>query len=708
MAEFLSNKFLTTSPLFLWTIFQRNTSGFIFVIRFFILVIQNITTLTFFLSEVSATTLLSILLSTVYLYCLFTHRSRKVLGLLYFLIDIFRLLISVSQSSSLYSVNPSSMCFYLAQDYPVVFVYVSGFLYYLHHYYMRYCLEQRYDSFTNTYSLSQSEIHFLSRNYVSCLFMVVSSIFISYLANNIIYDGHEKVKKELEQTNCKLISTAERLRSAESKLDQTIQSQGLLIGSISHEFRNHLNIMLGNIDALYLVTLDQTQAQILQTCKVSGDTLLSQVNNLLDVAKINAGEVEINDFPTKMSRFLDDFWIMMRRNVEKKGLVGEFVVSKAFPLWLNLDNHRLQQVLHNLISNATKFTTEGSVKISFSWTKTKEVFDEQSETVYLQHESPKANSLRIDLRESSERLEQVRSFFNQNDTSQIMFTTNQSVKVALDQTLASSKDEEVSGSLEINIIDTGCGISEEIQRDIFSPFVQGDATVTRKYGGTGLGLYIVKKLIEKMEGTISMDSTLNEGTHFKIKIPATMLSSQGAIRIQTDHQSDGDIHSGRSLRKKSSTISLFKKLPPSSPTKFFTELNCSKVAKKALIVDDIEFNRTIMKTYFQSLDFEVDFACNGLKALQMYQDNPEKYSLITMDIQMPIMDGVTACKYIRSYEKRIGKKKVPIIVVTGNCSGDEKKECLNNSEVDADYFFRKPFGLNDCRLCVQRILSSPN
>jgi len=207
--------------------------------------------------------------------------------------------------------------------------------------------------------------------------------------------------------------------------------------------------------------------------------------------------------------------------------------------------------------------------------------------------------------------------------------------------------------------------------------VQADASITRKYGGTGLGLYIIKQLVQKMGGTIELSSELNQGTKVTLKIPLTTLSMDEAKQMQdTIYPTPDSLSKGKTHR--------------------------------ALIIDDNPFNQGILKTYLNNLHVETETAENGLEGLNKIKKNPAGYySFITMDIQMPVMDGITASKQIRKYEDEMKvEKPIPIIIITGNCSLSEQQECMDPfGDIRANYFFRKPFIFSDCKLSVEAILS---
>ena len=235
------------------------------------------------------------------------------------------------------------------------------------------------------------------------------------------------------------------------------------------------------------------------------------------------------------------------------------------------------------------------------------------------------------------------------------------------------------GFLKIEVIDSGCGISESAMHCLFQAFSQGDPSVTRQFGGTGLGLYITKQLVEKMGGQIQIHSKEGLGSHFSLFIPVLETSQQETIPEDIQQEEEEEHQLIEELRQ---------------PTE---KLN-------ALVVDDDPFNQKIMKNYLNKLNFNVEVASNGLEGVSMFRSSRGKhYSLITMDIQMPKMDGLTACREIRKYESRNNaQRNVPILLVTGNCIDIEKNRDLDpNGEVRASCFFTKPFTFGECKAFVK-------
>lgn len=215
----------------------------------------------------------------------------------------------------------------------------------------------------------------------------------------------------------------------------------------------------------------------------------------------------------------------------------------------------------------------------------------------------------------------------------IKFTEKGSVSLDIQQ----DKNDFVN----ITITDTGIGISQEQQEKLFSAFTQADASTSRKYGGTGLGLVICKHLVKLMQGELSLQSELGKGSCFSFNLHLPP-AKEPTIEQNAIEENNNVSYTSKKLKD-----------------------------KKTLLVEDIDINRLIAQSLLEQAGLIVDHAKNGLEATEMALKN--KYDLILMDIQMPVMDGFEATKIIRSYSEY---KDTPIIALTANTSPDEKELCI--------------------------------
>ncbi|QUJ68817.1 response regulator [Photobacterium sp. GJ3] len=218
----------------------------------------------------------------------------------------------------------------------------------------------------------------------------------------------------------------------------------------------------------------------------------------------------------------------------------------------------------------------------------------------------------------------------------IKFTDQGSVRVTV-----STEGED----LTVNVIDTGIGISAEAQKNLFNPFVQADGSITRKYGGTGLGLAISRHLLEKMEGRISLQSTLGQGSCFTIHLPIK----------ETEVREEKSVYQpAKALRR----------------------------PLKILLAEDSQTNQMVAKLMLEKRGHHVEVADNGQIALDMVSASPECFDLILMDISMPVMDGMEATRKIRE-----NHLKLPIIALTANAMHSDQ---IEYSKAGMDGFLAKP------------------
>jgi len=212
-------------------------------------------------------------------------------------------------------------------------------------------------------------------------------------------------------------------------------------------------------------------------------------------------------------------------------------------------------------------------------------------------------------------------------------------------TLSATQLGSAPNILCVEVADTGIGISEEYKPYLFDAFGQAEAETTRKYGGTGLGLTISKRIIKMLGGKIWVESELGKGSAFIFTIP-----------FEEANISEYDPHA--------------EAITPLQEIKHY----CYK-GQRVLVVEDVEINREIIVTVLQSAELEIECAENGVQAVQMFYDAPERYDLILMDLQMPQMDGVTATRCIRE-SNLTRSKSIPIIAMTANVFQEDIDMCL--------------------------------
>jgi len=353
-----------------------------------------------------------------------------------------------------------------------------------------------------------------------------------------------------------------------------IKSQ--FLANMSHEIRTPMNGILGMVALLEMTTeLSKEQKEMVDTISTSGDSLLTILNDILDISKADAGKVELEEKPFSLPKSLKDLKFFFTPSAKKKGIELNFTkTGEPIPSVVLGDHTRLNQILTNLLSNAIKFTNEGSVEVN---TNTILLPDKQCE---------------------------------------VTFSVN----------------------------DSGIGIEKDYISKLFNPFSQADTSITRRFGGTGLGLTISNKLANIMGGPIQVDSEPGKGSSFSFKV----------------------------------TFPYEEAVPQKVETK--NEVLKSKKNLNILVAEDNLVNYKVLSKMLEKFEHTYDHAENGEIATQLAFEND--YDLILMDMQMPIMDGIKATEIIK--EKGV---TTPVIALTANVLDEDRQLCLEAGMVG---FLTKP------------------
>jgi len=455
---------------------------------------------------------------------------------------------------------------------------------------------------------------------------------------------------------------------------QAVASKDAFVSSLSHEIRNPLNALNGSIDYLIEVVKDPSSLQILKNAKLSGEVLLNLVNNVLDAAKLKSEMMEISCIESNFEEILKKVLTINSESFKRNHIKVLAFIDKRLPSDLWIDPSRLLQILINIISNALKFTSkDGTISIYANWcsyhcSQEKLLAPNRGSQSINQHKEDRRlsdthgtslfvdrtnhfeiESLFLDEFSFEENLSRSKNFesiktFHTKPLENLNSSRSYSEpwvinKVYSEHSLTDSTESftergPIRGYLKIQISDTGCGIPEENIPRLFDMFFQAHRSKTVRAEGTGLGLWICKQLCHKMGGEIKVYSQVHKGTTFVFYIPI----SHGRL---------GD--------------SLFPILPSQHD-----KLN-------VLVADDYEYNRELHKLLLEQEGANVTLATNGKEAMEKYQAKTESYyDLIMLDVQMPVMDGFTAAKGIRNWEKEYNKRKTDIYFVSGEYFSEEE------------------------------------
>jgi CheY-like chemotaxis protein/nitrogen-specific signal transduction histidine kinase len=381
-------------------------------------------------------------------------------------------------------------------------------------------------------------------------------------------------RKELEQQ----FLQAQLMKEASEAANR---AKSAFLANMSHEIRTPMNAILGYSQLMLRDPALGTEAKAnLEIINRSGDHLLTLINSVLDMSKIEAGHTELNPTTFSPSRLLDSLVEMFRLRAEAKALRFEVFVDGESVPYVVADEGKIRQALINLVGNAIKFTERGQIKLHLAF--------------------------------------QIR-------TNRLW--------------------------LSVRVEDTGSGIAEEEQVELFQPFSQTKCGINAK-GGTGLGLAISREYARLMGGDLTVTSSVGRGSIFRFEVPIERGDSGVAVKRIRPRRVIG-------LRDR-------RRVP------------------RILVADDQFENRDWLEKLLTALGFSVQHADDGQATIRIWEEwNPQ---LILMDVHMPIMDGIEATRRIKS--DPLGKKTV-IIVLSASAMDDQRRKAIDSG---ADGFLAKPCG----------------
>lgn len=378
-----------------------------------------------------------------------------------------------------------------------------------------------------------------------------------------------------------------------TKANQASRSKSAFLTNISHEIRTPLTAILGFAELLSEEgSVSERGAKYIETIRRNGNQLLRIVNEILDLSKLETDTLEFVKANFSLPQLIDSICVLLAIRAEEKNLDFTVTMNMADDEHIKTDSFRLRQIIVNLISNAIKFTNQGSVHVDVS---TKEHLPRKYR-------------------------------------------------------------------LEIKIKDTGIGMDAKQIKELFLPFAQVDSAMTRKYGGTGLGLFLARRMAILLGGNVELlRSEPGQGSEFliTIEIGYDEMPQNKVVRTIEYAKSNADL--------KNETISKNK-------------ISKESTKGKLLIVDDSADNRELITYLLSSSGMETQTAENGKQAIEKALS--QNFNVILMDIQMPEMDGFEAAKILR--EKNCHSK---IIAVTAHAMKGDRETCLKNG---FDDYLSKP------------------
>ena len=378
-----------------------------------------------------------------------------------------------------------------------------------------------------------------------------------------------------------LKNDAQALAEARDAAQAANAAKSQFLANMSHEIRTPLNGVIGLAQALARTGLSPQQAEMLDLIQSSGRTLQVLLSDILDLARVESGRLELSEESFDLGRAVREAAQLYEASARDKGLQFFVEIAPEVDCWITGDLVRLKQILTNLVSNAVKFTGEGFVSL----------------------------------------------------------------------TAAPGPARDGVQTLRFSVEDTGIGFDAQTRERLFSRFEQADGAITRKFGGSGLGLAISRQLAEMMGGDLDCESEPGGGSAFILTVPFKAARAP----IATDHGAVDD------EADETGTI-------------------------RVLMADDHPVNRRVVEMILAQADVALTSVEDGAQALQAVRDGD--YDLILMDMQMPVMDGLTAMREIRLHEAAMGLGRTPIVMLTANALPEHVAAA---EAAGADRHLPKPF-----------------
>ncbi|MFK7930480.1 MAG: ATP-binding protein [Myxococcota bacterium] len=360
------------------------------------------------------------------------------------------------------------------------------------------------------------------------------------------------------------------LRHASEQANAANEAKSAFLANMSHEIRTPLAAVISLTQLARTSEAQVERDEYLTLASQSAKHLLSVVNDVLDLSKIEAGQLSLETEPIDLAALITEVATMARVRCAEKGIQVKIQTDLGPNPWRELDPMRLKQVLLNLLGNSAKFTDSGAIGLRVYARDTRVVFEAW---------------------------------------------------------------------------DTGIGMTEQQLLRVFEPFQQAEASTTRKYGGTGLGLTICRQILSLWSSKLEIDSTPGEGTRvqFALELP----SAQPLAPVEVVARPEAD-------------------------------------ALRILIAEDNAVNQLIARRILEQQGHKIDVVDHGGLAVDIAHDG---YDLVLMDLQMPVMDGLEATRRIRAKEKKHNIAPVPIIALTANAMRSDEERC---AEVGMNGHLAKP------------------
>ncbi len=428
---------------------------------------------------------------------------------------------------------------------------------------------------------------------------LVAALYLAALLRSSSY-FHDSLNASLQMAS-QMRQMADSLQVALKKAESASTAKTQFLATMSHEIRTPMNGILGMAQLLMMPGLEETERrEYVQTILSSGKTLLTLLNDVLDLSKVEAGKLELAPAVFSPKQLIDELTTLFAEPAGSKGLALTGTWHGDANRRYCGDATRLRQMTANLLSNAIKFTDAGAV--------------------------------RLEVRETERTGERAR--------------------------------------LEFAVTDTGIGVAAETLDALFQPFMQADSSNTREYGGTGLGLSIVRNLATLMSGEVGASSEPGRGSRFWFTVEVESTDADPAT-------------TGRESRE----------AMPEAPVP-------SGHGAEIMVVEDNRTNRRVIEALLGKLGLRISIFEDGQQALDAVQQG-SRPSLILMDIQMPVMDGLVATRRIRAWEAECGQRRLPIVALTAGAFEDDRQQCI---DAGMDDVLTKPINVQMLQATLQKWL----